>query len=62
VGFCGVILLAAFNRLRVVPALATGEAFATRRFQRVLVAEYAGLGGVLATTATMTSLFSWGGA
>jgi putative copper resistance protein D len=58
-GFSALIVLAATNRLRHVPALAAGAAGAVRRFRRVLVAEYAVLGGVLAITAAMTSLLSW---
>ena len=59
-GFCVLIVLAAANRLRYVPALAAaGTAFGIRAFQRVLIAEYVVLGSVLAATAAMTSLFSW---
>jgi putative copper resistance protein D len=58
-GFCGLILLAATNRLRTLPSLVAGSSGAERRFRRVLAAEYAILAGVLAATATMTSLFSW---
>jgi putative copper resistance protein D len=58
-GFCVLIVLAAANRLRYVPALAQGTASGTRAFERVLIAEYATLASVLAATAVMTSLFSW---
>ena len=59
VGFFGLILLAAMNRLRNLPALAAGAPVALLRFKRVLVAEYVILGSVLAATSTMTSLYSW---
>lgn len=63
-GFSALIVLAAMNRLRHVPALAAGapaaiRRAAIRRFKHVLVAEYVLLGSVLAATAAMTSLFSW---
>ena len=58
-GFCVLIVLAAANRLRYLPALAQGTASATRAFKRVLIAEYVVLASVLAATAAMTSLFSW---
>ncbi len=58
-GFLGLILLAARNRFQYVPDLTAGVPDAVRRFQRVLVAEYLLIGGVLAATATMTSLYSW---
>jgi putative copper resistance protein D len=58
-GFSGLILLAAMNRQRHVPALAGGTSAALGRFKRTLVAEYAMLAVVLAATATMTALYSW---
>ena len=58
-GFLGLILLAAMNRLRNLPALAAGAPVALLGFKRVLVAEYVILGSVLAATSTMTSLYSW---
>lgn len=58
-GFAVLILLAARNRLKVLPAMVAGESGAIQMFRRTLVAEYVVLCGVLAATATMTSLFSW---
>jgi putative copper resistance protein D len=58
-GFGGLILLAARNRRRRVPALVTGAPGSMQSFQRVLCAEYVLLCGVLSVTATMTALFSW---
>jgi putative copper resistance protein D len=59
IGLGCLILLAARNRLRSLPALAADALGAVQSFQRVLCAEYVLLCGVLAATATMTSLFSW---
>ncbi len=57
-GFCGLLVLAAMNRLRLLPALTAGTPAAIKRFQRILIVDYLLLGGVLVATATMTSLFS----
>jgi putative copper export protein len=58
-GFASLMALAAFNRWRVVPALAVHPVATTRRFQRTLQAEYLLVIGVLTVTVMMTSLFSW---
>jgi putative copper resistance protein D len=58
-GFFGLLVLAARNRLRLLPAMVAAAPGAVRSFQRVLCGEYVLLCGVLAATATMTSLFSW---
>ena len=55
VGLTALLGLAAANKRRLGPAVAHGEA---RGFKQSLVAEYALIVGVLAVTATMTSLFS----
>jgi len=47
--------LAAANKSRLGPAVALGK---PRAFRQALVSEYALIVGVLAITATMTSLFS----
>jgi putative copper export protein len=57
-GFSVVLSLAAHNRLRTLPALARGDRRAIYRFRHTLIAEYAVLGIVLATTATMSALYS----
>ena len=54
-GFAVLLGLAAANRSRLGPAVALG---ATRAFRRTLAAEYVLIVGVLAATATMTSLYS----
>ena len=58
-GFAVLMALAAFNRWRVVPALEHEPLVATRRFRRMLHAEYLLLIGVLSVTAVMTSVYSW---
>lgn len=58
-GLCGLMLLAARNRFKELPAMVAGNAGAVRTFRLVLHAEYVLICGVLATTATMTSLVSW---
>jgi putative copper resistance protein D len=58
-GFGALILLAASNRFRGLPALAAGAPGAVRTFRRTLGIEYVVLCSVLSATATMTSLFSW---
>lgn len=58
-GFVVLLALAASNRWRVVPALGREPLVATRRFRRMLQAEYLLLIGVLSVTAVMTSLYSW---
>jgi putative copper export protein len=54
-GFVLLMGLAAANRWRLGPAVAAG---ATRAFKRSLIAEYLLIAGVLAATATMTTLYS----
>lgn len=54
-GFVLLMGLAAANRWRLGPAVAAG---ATRAFKRSVVAEYVLMAGVLAATATMTTLYS----
>lgn len=54
-GFAVLMGLASANRWRLGPAVARG---ATRAFKRSLAAEYVLIVGVLAATATMTSLYS----
>jgi len=54
-GFALLMGFAAANRLRLGPAVVRG---ATRSFRRSLAAEYILIAGVLAATATMTSLYS----
>lgn len=58
-GFLVVLVLAAVNRLRVVPALASGAPGAGHRLRRIALCEVLVLGSVLVVTAAMTSLFSW---
>jgi copper resistance protein D len=58
-GFSILLILAAFNRWRIVPALRRAPLAATRRFRDSLYAEYLLLIGVLSVTAVMTSLYSW---
>lgn len=58
--FATLMGLAALNRLRVVPALARGEAAALGALRRTLAAEYVLIGAVLIATALMTGLFSPG--
>ncbi len=54
-GFALLMGLAAANRWRLGPAVAVG---APRAFRRSLIAEYLLIAGVLAATATMTTLYS----
>jgi putative copper resistance protein D len=56
--FGGLMLLAALNRWRYVPALAAGTAHAARDFSRSVVAEYILIAAVLAATAALTTLYS----
>ena len=58
-GFAILLMLAACNRWRVVPALQHDPQAATRRFRRMLQAEYLLVIAVLSVTAVMTSLYSW---
>jgi putative copper export protein len=56
-GFALLMLLAACNRWRWTPALATGAA-ARRALQRSAIAEFVLIAGVLAVTAVMTTFYS----
>ena len=52
------MLLAALNRWRYGPALASGDAVTFRAFKRTLLAEFILISGVLAVTAALTTLYS----
>jgi putative copper resistance protein D len=58
-GFAALLILAAVNRWRLVPALQQAPLLAKRRFRYMLHAEYLLLSAILTVTAVMTSLFSW---
>jgi putative copper export protein len=58
-GFAILLILASFNRWRVVPALEREPLAATGRFRRMLQAEYLLLSAVISVTTVMTSLYSW---
>ncbi len=57
-GFSSALALAALNRWRLAPALASGRPQAVRRFGLSLVVETVLLAAVVVVTAAMTSLFS----
>ena len=57
-GFTLLMGLAALNRLRLGPAITTGDGRALRSFCRSLELEYLLIAGVLSITATMTTLYS----
>ncbi len=57
-GFTALMGLAALNKWRLGPAIATGEAGALRSFRGSLVAEYVLIAAVLSVTAMMTTLYS----
>jgi putative copper export protein len=57
-GFTVVLAAAAFNRLRMVPAIARREPRARARLRRIVAFEASLLAVLLAVTATMTALFS----
>ncbi|MEP7243500.1 MAG: CopD family protein [Gammaproteobacteria bacterium] len=57
-GFAVLMALAAANKLRFGPAIARGDASATRRFRQTVGAEYVVIVAVLAATAIMTSFYS----
>jgi putative copper resistance protein D len=57
-GFTALIGLAALNRWRLGPAVATGNMAAIRSFRRSLGVEYVFFAGVLSVTALMTTLYS----
>jgi putative copper export protein len=52
--------LAALNKWRLGPLIATGSAAALGRFRRSVLIEWIVIGSVLAATAAMTGLFSPG--
>jgi hypothetical protein len=55
----GVLMyLAALNRRRFGPAVATADAGAVQTFRRIVAAEWAVLAAVLVATALMTALFA----
>jgi copper resistance protein D len=57
-GFAVLMGIAALNKWRLAPALATGDEGAVAHFRRSLAAEYAILSAVLCLTAVMTLLYS----
>ncbi len=57
-GFALLMLFASLNKWRLAPALARGEASATRSFHRSLAAEYLLIAGVLCITAALTTFYS----
>ncbi len=57
-GFAILMGLAAFNKWRLVPAIASGNPTARRAFRCSLVIEYFLIAAVLTVTAVMTTLFS----
>ncbi len=56
--FTALLALAALNRWRLGPQLASGAGAATNRFQRVVAMEYLLICTVLVVTAVMTALYS----
>jgi putative copper export protein len=59
-GFALLMILAACNKWRWTPALATGAAASRRALQRSVIAEFVLIAGVLAVTAVMTTFYSPG--
>ena len=59
-GFAVLMILAACNKWRWTPALATGAAAPRRALQHAVIAEFVLLAGVLAVTAVMTTFYSPG--
>lgn len=57
-GFTTLMGLAALNKWRLVPAIASGNPAALRIFRRSLGAEYLLIASVLSVTAVMTALYS----
>jgi putative copper export protein len=57
-GFAGVLAIANFNRTRLVPAIASGDAGAASRFRRVLIGEMLALASVVVLTVLMTGFFA----
>jgi copper resistance protein D len=58
--FGGLLLLAALNRWRYMPALAAGAPHAVRDFSRSVMTEYVLIAAILAATAALTTLYSPG--
>jgi copper resistance protein D len=57
-GFFVLLLVAAFNKLRLVPALRSGDASARALFRRTAMLEYALIAAVLAATSLLTTVLS----
>jgi putative copper export protein len=57
-GFVALMALAALNKWRLAPRIATGTLSSMTAFRRSLMAEYVLVVGVMVVTATLTSLFS----
>jgi putative copper resistance protein D len=57
-GYAGLMLLAAVNRLRLVPALGAGQSPISRQLQSTILLEALVIMGVLAATAVMTGNYS----
>lgn len=57
-GFAVLMGLAALNKWRLGPAIATGQSEALRSFRRSVIVEYVLIGSVLSVTAVMTALYS----
>jgi putative copper export protein len=57
-GFSALMVLAALNKWRLGPAIAAGGAPSLRALNRSIALEYILIVGVLAATATLTSLYS----
>jgi putative copper export protein len=59
-GFAVLMLLAAANKWRLGPRLATGDASAAQAFRRSVAVEYVVIVSVLAATATLTTFYAPG--
>jgi putative copper export protein len=57
-GFALLMLLAAYNRWRLTPALAAGDAASTTELRRVISVEFVLIVGILAVTAALTTFYS----
>jgi copper resistance protein D len=58
VGFAVLMLLAAYNRWRLIPALAAGHATALAPLRRSIASELVLISAVLTITAVLTLFFS----
>jgi putative copper resistance protein D len=56
--YCVLLLVAAWNRWRLLPAMAAGRAAAAPRLRNAIAVEYLLMVGVLAITAVLTSFYS----